>query len=192
MTLDGALTSLTTLITDRLRIRQMQIEDADALYLIKSNPVVTSRYGQMPHRSVDETGAWIQRCLADYERRGTVVWIFTFKHEDIAVGECCFWNFDRDFLCAEIGYELHPVHWNKGIMKEALSAILTYGFIELGLHRIEANPLATNEPSQRLLIKLGFKHEGTLRQRHFFGGRFEDQEYFGLLKDEWMGRLSDL
>jgi ribosomal-protein-alanine N-acetyltransferase len=70
-------------------------------------------------------------------------------------------------------------------MAEALSAMLDYGFSDLGLHRIEAVPLAVNKPSHGLLCKLGFNYEGNLRQRHFFRGRFEDQFYFGLLKDDW-------
>jgi RimJ/RimL family protein N-acetyltransferase len=71
-------------------------------------------------------------------------------------------------------------------MAEATSAILTYGFTELELHRVEANPLARNESSRSLLLKLGFTYEGNLRERIFFRGHFEDQHYFGLLRDEWL------
>jgi hypothetical protein len=42
-----------------------------------------------------------------------------------------------------------------------------------------------NGRSKGLLLKLGFTYEGNLRQRYFFRGRFEDEHYFGLLKDEW-------
>ncbi len=70
-------------------------------------------------------------------------------------------------------------------MIEAVSAILTWGFNELKLQRIEACPLAKNIPSKSLLLKLGFSYEGNLRQRVDFCDRFEDQLYFGLLKDEW-------
>ena len=68
-------------------------------------------------------------------------------------------------------------------MTESLSAILNYGFLDLGLNRIEANPLALNEASQRLLLRLGFKPEGSLRQRVFFRGAYIDQLYFGLLRE---------
>ena len=72
-------------------------------------------------------------------------------------------------------------------MFEAMSAILTYGFTELGLHRVEAIIDLANEPSKSLLLKLGFSYEGKLRQRYSFRGRFEDEYYFGLLRDEWQG-----
>lgn len=67
-----------------------------------------------------------------------------------------------------------------------MSAVLTYGFTKLGLHRIEANVGAGNTPSESLLLKLGFTFEGNLRQRYFFRGHFEDQHCFGMLKDEWL------
>lgn len=67
-----------------------------------------------------------------------------------------------------------------------MPAILTYGFAELGLHRIEANVGADNTSSEGLLRKLGFIYEGNLRQRYYFHGQFEDQHCYGLLKDEWL------
>ncbi len=70
------------------------------------------------------------------------------------------------------------------MMSEAMSSILTYGFAELGLHRVEAIIDIANERSKSLLLKLGFTYEGNLRQRYSFQGRFEDQHYFGLLKRE--------
>lgn len=71
-------------------------------------------------------------------------------------------------------------------MTEAMSAVLTCGFTELGFHRIEADIDPLNTYSKGLLLKLGFTYEGNLRQRFFFRGQFEDEHYYGLLKDEWL------
>lgn len=185
MTLDGAFTHLATLKTDRLRIRQMRIGDAEAVFAFKSDTKVTDSYGQEPHATQEETAAWIRRRIADYECRDSVFWVISPKEVDIAIGECCLWNFDGSYKCAEIGYELHADHWNRGIMAEALSAILNFGFEQMDLHRIEACPLVTNGRSSRLLVKLGFKPEGTLRERQAFRGMFVDQMYFGLLRVDW-------
>lgn len=70
-------------------------------------------------------------------------------------------------------------------MAEAASAVVTYGFADLSLHRIEAIIDIANERSQRLLLKLGFTYDGFLRQRYYLAGRFEDEHFFSLLKDEW-------
>lgn len=185
MTLEEIFAKLPCLGTDRLRIRQMRTTDAPALFAIKSDLEVTKHYGQEPHRSLDQTREWVQKRIADYERREVIFWVLALRDDDTAIGSVCFWNFDPTLSCAEIGYELHPTYWRSGIMSEALSAIITFGFKQLALHRIEANPLAINQASSELLLKLGFKHEGTLRERVFFRGHFIDQLYFGLLEEEW-------
>jgi [ribosomal protein S5]-alanine N-acetyltransferase len=184
MTIDSAFTRFPTLTTSRLHLRQMRREDGEALFAIKSNLEVTRQYGQEPHRTLADTLGWIDRLQAGYERRDTLAWGLTLQGQERLIGACMFWNFDTPMLCAEIGYELHPDHGGQGIMTEALSAVLRYGFNELGLHRIEANPLAGNTASSKILLKLGFTYEGNLRQRHFFRGHFEDQLYFGLLSHE--------
>ena len=71
-------------------------------------------------------------------------------------------------------------------MAEVLPTVISYGFKELELNRIEANPLARNSRSNNVLLKLGFTHEGTLRQRILFREVYEDQMYFGLLRKEWV------
>ncbi len=84
-----------------------------------------------------------------------------------------FYLLDEGFHRAETGYELNRAFWRQGMMTEAMSAIITYAFTDI------------NERSKGLLRKLGFTHEGTLRLRFYFRGRFWDEHYFGLLKDEW-------
>ena len=76
-------------------------------------------------------------------------------------------------------------------MAEALTAIISYGFDEMGLRRIEAIIDIANERSKGVLLKLGFQYEGNLRQRYRIGDRFEDEHYFGLLRDEWLARQND-
>lgn len=185
----AAFTRFPVLTTDRLRLRQVRLADVEALFAIKSDIAVTQQYGQEPHQTLDDTRAWIERLQASYDQRDSLFWCLTRvgsgAGEDAAIGACTLWNPDATFHCAEIGYELHPAFGRQGIMSEALAAVLTFAFGDLGLHRVEANPLAGNPPSIHLLQKLGFIHEGTLRQRHFFRDHFEDQLYFGLLSDEW-------
>ncbi len=173
-----------SLTTERLLLRQPRLEDAPALFAIKSDPQVTAHYGQEPHAEVADTQAWVERLRLDFETYQALFWCLARPDDDIAIGAGGFWNFNSSHHCAEIGYELHPEYWCRGLMGEALRAMLDFGFERLCLHRIEANPLEGNAASQRLLGKLGFQLEGRLRQRHYFRGAYLDQLYFGLLKDE--------
>jgi ribosomal-protein-alanine N-acetyltransferase len=186
MTVDDAFNRFPALTTSRLQLRQLQATDVEALFAMKSRSEVTTAYGQEPHQSLDDTHAWMQRLQAFYERREAIFWCVVLKEEDTVIGSCTLWNFDTGFHCAEIGYELNPVYGQRGVMTEAALAILNHAFMEFGLHRIEALTMAKNEPSKRLLLKLGFTCEGNLRQRLFFRDSFEDQLYFGLLIDDWL------
>ena len=185
MTIDTAFTRFPSLTTDRLLLRQIQPGDTEALFAILSDRQVTEFYGHKPHQSLDDTQELIRQIQARYARREALRWGITLQGEDRLIGSCSLHHFDTGFHRAETGYELNHAFWGKGIMTEAMSAILTYGFAELGLHRVEAIIDIVNERSKDLLLKLGFTYEGNLRQRYSFRDHFEDEHYFGLLKDEW-------
>jgi len=186
MSLDVAFTNFPSLTTNRLHLRQIQPTDAEALFAIRSDRAVMDFYGEEPHQSLEDTHALIQQIQDAYDRRGAILWGITLKGEDTVIGTCTLFSFNLDFHYAETGYELHRAYWRQGIMGEAMPAILTYGFSELGLHRIEAATDPRNTPSKSLLLRLGFTYEGNLRQRFFFREQFLDAHYFGLLKDEWL------
>lgn len=186
MTIDVAFTHFPTLTTNRLLLRQFQPDDAESLFAILSDSQVTEFYGHEPHQSLDDTRELIRQIQVRYERSEALRWGITLRGVDRLIGSCSFHHFDPDFHRAETGYELHRAYWGKGIMTEAMSVILTYGFTELELHRVEAIIDIVNDRSKSLLDKLGFTYEGNLRQRYYFQGRFEDEHYFGLLKDEWL------
>lgn len=184
MTLEEVFAHPATLSTSRLRLRPVEMRDLTAMFSIKSDPEVTERYGNEPHGSVEQTRNWIIQVLDNRKKAASILWVISTDEAD-AIGSVCFWNFSSDFRTAELGYELNRSHWGQRIMSEALPAVVKYGFEVMDLHRIEADPLVTNEPSKKLLLKLGFKPEGTLRERVFFRGKFYDQLCFGLLKNEW-------
>lgn len=186
MDYDAASIHFPVLATQRLRLRQIQATDAEALFAIRSDKQVMEPYGQEPHRSLDATRKLIYRLQHFYEQHEAIFWGVTLKQENTVIGSCTIWNIRPDFHYAEIGYDLNRTYWRQGIMSEALPAILTYGFADLGLHRMEANVGARNIPSSDLLLKLGFTYEGTARQRYLFRGQLEDELHFGMLKDEWL------
>jgi ribosomal-protein-alanine N-acetyltransferase len=87
------------------------------------------------------------------------------KENPRPVGTICCFDFSTDQATAEIGYELHPSYQHKGIMQEALTTVLRYGFQVLQLKSITAFPSADNVPSIRLLERNGFKREDDGQQR---------------------------
>jgi RimJ/RimL family protein N-acetyltransferase len=192
MTIDAAFTHFPSLTTSRLLLRHILPGDAEALFAILSDEESMKFYGHEPHESLDDTKEVIRQIEERYARKEALRWGITYRGEDRLIGSCSIFHFDAGFDCAETGYELNRAFWGKGIMTEAMSAILTFGFSELGLHRIEAIIDIENERSKGLLLKLGFTYEGNLRQRFPFRDQFLDEHYFGLLKDEWHGQVNAL
>lgn len=189
MSIDAAFTHFPSLTTNRLQLRQIQMSDAETFFIPFSDEETMQFYGDEPHQSLDETHKVIELAQTHYARREAIRWGITLKGEDQVIGSCSLFHFDTGFHRAETGYELTRAFWGQGIMTEAVSAILTYGFTEMGLHRVEAIIDIANERSKNLLLKLGFTYEGYLRQRYSFRDYFEDEHYFSLLKDEWHGSV---
>jgi ribosomal-protein-alanine N-acetyltransferase len=189
MTIDAAFTHFPSLTTSRLLLRQIQPEDAEDLFAILSDEESMEFYGHEPQQSLDETKELIRQIEERYDRKEALRWGITLQGEERLIGSCSLFHFDACFDCAETGYELNHAFWGKGIMTEAMSTILTFGFNELGLHRVEAIIDIANERSKNLLLKFGFNYEGNLRQRFHFRDQFLDEHFFGLLKDEWQGQV---
>jgi ribosomal-protein-alanine N-acetyltransferase len=185
MALDAAFTHFPCLTTDRLLLRELMLSDAEALYEIMSDEEALAFYGHPPHRSLHDTQALITQIQTRYTRREGIRWGIAVTGDDRVIGSCGLRHFDDGHHHAETGYELHRAFWGQGIMAEAMAATLTFGFTELGLHRVEAVIDEANSRSKGLLLKLGFTYEGRLRERYYFRDRFEDEYYYGLLKHEW-------
>ena len=185
MTIDAAFTHFPSITTKRLLLQHILPGDAEALFAILSDEEAMEFYGNELHQSLDDTKELIKQIEARYARKEALRWGITLHGQGRLIGSCSLFHFDVGFNRAETGYELNRAFWGKGIMTEAMSAILTFGFSELELHRVEAIIDIANERSKGLLLKLGFTYEGNLRQRFPFRGHFEDEHYFGLLKDEW-------
>lgn len=101
------------------------------------------------------------------------------------VGTLGFAPLDRETGTAELGYWVTPAHQRQGYGTEAVELFVAYGFDQLGLHRISARVMAFNEPSVRLLERVGFVREGTSREAVFVDGERHDAHWYGLLATEW-------
>ncbi len=189
MTIEAAFTHFPLLTTSRLFLRNIVPEDAEALYTIRSDEESMKYFGQEFYKSLVEAITVITLMEERYIRKEALRWVITLKGDDRLIGTCSLFHFDEGFHRAETGYELNRAFWGKGIMTEAMTAILTFGYNELELHRVEAVIDIENERSKNLLLRLGFTYEGNLRQRFLFQDQFLDEYYFGLLKDEWQGSV---
>jgi len=107
------------------------------------------------------------------------------KNDDSMLGGCTLSNVRRGVTqCCALGYWIGERFARQGYMFDAVRALIPFIFTTLGLHRIEAACLPTNEPSKNLLSKAGFRHEGLARGYLQINGEWRDHVLFALLADE--------
>lgn len=188
MSLDLLFTTLPPFETARLHLRALTEADLDALYALYRQPEVAEYSDADPLTSMEEAEELLAYFQEAYAERAQARWGIVLKQTSALIGACAIFGFDMQHRRAEIGYELSSAYWGQGIMAEALRPMLAYSFTALDLHRIEAIVTPENTRSARLLEKLGFRHEGTLRQRFFFHDRFWDDAFYGVLKGEFLGK----
>jgi ribosomal-protein-alanine N-acetyltransferase len=111
---------------------------------------------------------------------------FVFRKDDDALmGGCTLSNVRRGVTqCCALGYWIGERFSRQGYMFDAVCALVPFIFSTLGLHRIEAACLPTNEPSKNLLVKTGFHHEGLARGYLQINGEWRDHVLFALLADD--------
>ena len=149
--------------TPRLLLRELRPADLEPFYRLRSDPAVTLPYYAEP-KTREQAEAKLAALMRDNAARESLTWCIALAGDPSAlIGTICLWNFRS--TTAEIGYDLLPAYHRQGIMREAALRLIDYGFGELGLSLIDAEANPCNEPSCRLLEKLGFqKGETSIEQ----------------------------
>ena len=88
---------------------------------------------------------------------------------------------------AEIAYDFSPSHWGRGLATRLCEAVTAWSFQSLDLHRLQATVLVGNEPSERVLGRCGFRHEGLLRGFRIVRGVPGDFNIFSRLSTDRAG-----
>jgi [ribosomal protein S5]-alanine N-acetyltransferase len=103
---------------------------------------------------------------------------------DVPIGGIGLHNIDLRNRRCEVGYDLSPAHWGTGVMTRAPLPVLAWAFGEGGFNRIEATVMQGNDPSERVLERLGFKREALLREYKFVRGEYKDYSMWSLLASD--------
>ncbi|MEM8673085.1 MAG: GNAT family N-acetyltransferase [Cyanobacteria bacterium P01_G01_bin.67] len=185
MSQDFSLTSFPYLETKQLQLRQATQEDIEAIFIIFSDPKVTQFHDLNTFTHPDEAKKVIERRTKVFESGLGIRWVIIHKQSHCPIGSCGF-TWHREVNAAEIGYELKSQFWRKGIMSEALRAILQFGFNSREIQFIIAEIMLKNVASRKLLEKLGFKSQGIKKKKGFWKGKYHDLEQFKLLKSDFI------
>ncbi|MFS0672162.1 GNAT family N-acetyltransferase [Ornithinibacillus sp. 179-J 7C1 HS] len=171
--------------TNRLRLRKIEIEDAECILRYLSDSDVMEYYGLPPFNSIEQAKREIEWYDKIFQRQTGIRWGITLKGDNKVIGSCGFLNWLSDHHRVDIGYELDKKYWGMGIASEALRAVLAYGFESLDIQRVQALIEPPNLASIHLVEKHGFHREGLLRQYEYGNGKFDDLLMYSLLKSDF-------
>jgi RimJ/RimL family protein N-acetyltransferase len=101
------------------------------------------------------------------------------------IGWCSLNRWDRGHRSASLAYCFSDAVWGHGYATEAAGALLQWAFDTLALNRVQAETDTRNVASARVLEKLGFVREGTLRENCVVNGDVSDSWVYGLIRRDW-------
>ncbi len=179
---------LPELVTPRLLLRKLKLEDASDMFEYASDPEVAKDVTWEAHRTVADSLGFLNSVVQKYAKKETSEWGLVLKENGKLVGTCGFVWWRPEHARAEFGYALSRKYWGRGLMTEAAAAVIAFAFGRMKLHRLEARCIITNTGSEKVMLKNGMKYEGLLRDVVYEKGGFKSLKLYSLLKEEYPGK----
>ncbi|KAF2428278.1 GCN5-related N-acetyltransferase [Tothia fuscella] len=167
-----------TIQTSRLLLRGTRPGEEIGLFIAFSDAEVMRYWSTLPHKSISDTETWISKMIAS-PQNGITDFIIVDQSSNNAIGKIGIWSGN------EIGFTIAREYWRKGIVSEALNALLPYYFDELGYESITADADPRNEASIAILKKFGFVVTGTREKTFEIGGVWVDSVDLEFKREDW-------
>lgn len=157
---DAHLYQCPTLETPDYWLQPLSGQHQELIFQIRSDEGIRRYLDRPLMQTPKEAQAFIETIAAGTTQGKYLYWVITAKTSDSQLGTICLWKFNPERTAADIGYELLPHAQGRGVMREAMSAVLKYARDGLRLHWVHAFTHADNTPSTRLLRHFGFSQAG--------------------------------
>jgi [ribosomal protein S5]-alanine N-acetyltransferase len=174
-----------TLHTARLRLRPFTDADADPIFALHSNAYVLRYWDAPPWTDPARAEDFIATCQRMADEATGVRLAMERASDGVFIGWCGLARWNPDFRSASLGYCLVEAAWGHGYAAEAARALVQWAFETMDLNRVQAETDTRNLASARVLEKVGFVHEGTLREDCIVNGEVSDTWVFGLVRRDW-------
>lgn len=175
-----------TIETSRLILRRAVREDAEAMFRNwASDPEVTKFLTWPTYEKVENAYPILDLWISEYERPNFYQWMIVLKELSEPIGSISVVRQRDDIGEAEIGYCIGSHWWQKGIMTEALRAVIEYLFTEVGMNRVAARHDPNNPHSGRVMRKCGMKYEGTSHSSDRNNQGICDIDQYAILREDW-------
>jgi ribosomal-protein-alanine N-acetyltransferase len=151
--------SFPNLETERLTLRQLNLNDAKAIFSLRTNKEVNEFITREVPNNLAEARAFIDSVTNLIDENKAIFWIIESKNNNELIGSIGLRHFDVEDNYAEIGYEINPSYQQRGLMNEAFEVVLEFAFEEMELETIEAFTHMDNDASIALLEKHNFVYQ---------------------------------
>lgn len=178
-----ALATTPVLTSERLQLRALGPEHLEPLWASVNDPELRRLTGTTATFTREGLAAWLAARAAADDRLDLAIHLRT---DEAYVGELALLDFDPSNASAVVRIALgSPQRRGQGLGREALALLLDHAFETVGLHRVGLDVFAFNTGAIRAYERLGFRHEGRLREVLHQQGEWHDSLLMGLLRREW-------
>ena len=178
-----------TIETERLILRKLEVSDAESMYKNwASDPEVTKFLTWPPHKNVEASRVLLGIWAKEYEEDNYYQWGIELKSTGDLVGSISVVTQREEIDMVNIGYCIGRPWWHRGIMTEALSALIKFFFEEVGANRIEARHDLNNPHSGEVMKKCGMTLEGVRRSADFNNQGVCDVADYAILRSDYFGK----
>jgi ribosomal-protein-alanine N-acetyltransferase len=166
-----------SLDASRISLRMIHDADAPVIFQLYSDPGVMLQRGEPVFEKMEQAEKLIFYWRKLFAQEEGLRWGIIWKENNQLIGSAGFKKIFHQHRRADLGYELDPAYWNKGIMTEAVKLITEYGLEKMNLHSIEANITPGHLASKRILEKNGFEQEAHYRENFYYKGWWDSAIY---------------
>ena len=170
---------------EKVVLRELSPYDVGPFYGYLSDPQVNKYISDEDTPNSLEAAEEEIRYWADlFNYRRSIYWGIADKKTGKLIGTCGFNVWSRTHSRVEVSYDLARAYWNKGIMTNCVRTICDYAFVTMEVNRIQATVATDNYGSIKLLGKVGFQTEGTMRDYGILHGEKRDFYMMSLLAND--------
>lgn len=154
--LNKTFTPFPILTTERLTLRQLEINDEKEIFTLRSDSDVNKFLDRKIANTLDDARDFINKVNENINKNDSLYWAITFKDKNVLVGTICLFSFSNEKDKCEIGYELLTNFQKQGIMQETVEKVIDYAFNVINVKEIDAFFHRDNQSSINLLKKFSF------------------------------------
>ncbi|KIO74770.1 alanine acetyltransferase [Pedobacter lusitanus] len=168
--------------SERLVLREVVPADVEEVFAMRSDAEIMKYIPRPLVKNTEDALEYISTTDKSRKENTLINWGISFKNEPKLLGMICLIRMQPENYRSEVGYILHPDAQGKGIINEALGALIDYSFNVLKFHSLEAVIDPDNHASEKVLLRRNFVKEGHFKENCFYEGKFLDSVIYSLIK----------